>query len=735
MRRAGIAFFLCLLFTMALRGLAADNRKLSGYVRQLTAKPQAANGRALAAMADKHSTLTAFIHIDASCADEVCHQYGCKIYAQQGDIVIAGIPVDVVGALSEHSSVYRIEASPSASLTMDTTAIVVGADRLYNPPTLLLPHSFTGQGVVVGVMDIGFDLTHPNFYDQTATNYRIGAFWDQLSRDTIDSILPVGRDFVGYDAVREHLHSTDGLMQTHGTHTLGIAAGSGYQSPYRGIAFEADLCLVSNVVSDDIEFIDPADYYKYTSATDALGFKYIFDYADRQGKPCVASFSEGYPPYLDEDDALFSAFLDSLTAKPGHIIVASAGNEGVAQTYMEKPKGIEAAGAFLQVPTSNALYRLKADGPFCLTVYAYDEEKTTREMQFHSTALQYDSLLCDTFAIGNDACIVTVDGYPSCFGPDTIYTIEFAANKPLSQLPYMAMVIKGTDCHAELYGNSTYALTSRSADLRWNAAETSHNIHAPACFPSVICVGSTVHRTGFINYKGQYRDYSNGRTIGMRSPYSSTGPAMNGILKPDVMAPGDNVISSYSSYYLETNPNANDIKSDVEHFLFGERTYAWNANTGTSMACPVAAGVIALWLQAKPDLTTQEVLETLSKTCRQPDSSLPYPNMEYGYGEIDAYHGLLYLLGIDKIEGVSHHQPQSLHINIQDGVLHLQTDRQLSAPIRINIYNLSGVTVYQTTIQPNNLQTTLPPLPAGMYAVQTDCDIPGYRGSQICIIK
>lgn len=47
-----------------------------------------------------------------------------------------------------------------------------------------------------------------------------------------------------------------------------------------------------------------------------------------------------------------------------------------------------------------------------------------------------------------------------------------------------------------------------------------------------------------------------------------------------------------------TAPEAGDIRSDVAHFAFNGRTYAWNSNTGTSMATPVVAGAIALWLQA-----------------------------------------------------------------------------------------------------------------------------------------
>ena len=98
----------------------------------------------------------------------------------------------------------------------------------------------------------------------------------QLSRDTIGSTLYVGRDYVGRDALLKLEHPIDGETQTHGTHTAGIAAGSGAErkgvvSPYRGMACDADLVLVDNA-ADNASLIDPKDYYKFTYATDALGF-------------------------------------------------------------------------------------------------------------------------------------------------------------------------------------------------------------------------------------------------------------------------------------------------------------------------------------------------------------------------------------------------------------------------------------------------------------------------------
>ena len=91
----------------------------------------------------------------------------------------------------------------------------------------------------------------------------------KLSKDTLNSILPVGREYRGRSELLKIGHPLDGLTQTHGTHTAGIAAGSGAEgadkkSPYRGIAYEADIVMVANAAGDNIALIDRKDYYKYT---------------------------------------------------------------------------------------------------------------------------------------------------------------------------------------------------------------------------------------------------------------------------------------------------------------------------------------------------------------------------------------------------------------------------------------------------------------------------------------
>ena len=101
--------------------------------------------------------------------------------------------------------------------------------------------------------------------------------------------------------------------------------------------------------------------------------------------------------------------------------------------------------------------------------------------------------------------------------------------------------------------------------------------------------------TEFTNYQGD-TFVTNSKGRGQRTDYSAVGPTLDGRTKPDVMAPGTNIISSYSSYYMEANPDARDLLSSVKLFDFGGRTYPWTSNAGTSMSAPVVGGAIALWL-------------------------------------------------------------------------------------------------------------------------------------------
>lgn len=638
-----IRLIVSLLFIFTSLGIFAQRpryEKMSSFVREAMASALATKQFTRSQSDDR--LLTAFVRIDGNAA-EVLRQYGCKELARVGDISIAAIPLSSLGTLSCGRQVKRIETGRRCSIQMDTTRIVVNAEKVYTGEGL--PQSYTGRGVVVGVQDIGFDLTHPNFYSADMSKYRIKALWDQLSRDTIGSTLYVGRDYVGREALLELGHPIDGETQTHGTHTAGIAAGSGAEgngdvSPYRGMACDADLVLVDNA-ADNASLIDPKDYYKFTYATDALGFKYIFDYAERMHQPCVINFSEGSSQDFHGYDQLYYELLAKLIG-PGRIIVSSAGNDGARNSYIHKNIGKERAGAFIMGNEKRFSCTAKSKQTFTFRVSVYDNVVSPQIVDISTVNVcnAQDSLLTDSLLVGGKKYKWRVLAYPNSYDTsETAYDFQLSSPSKLGDSPQVSLQVMGRDADIELYRMSGY-MFPHSLDPVLDAGDCRYTIFSPSSSPDVICVGSTSYRTQFVNYLGEKKVYDSGQK-GIRSAFSAMGPTLDGRIKPDVMAPGQNIISSYSTFFINNPKNVNaSVKSDVRHFKYNDRTYAWNANAGTSMSAPVVTGAIALWLQADPTLTPADCLEIFAKTCSHYDTSLSYPNNLYGYGQIDVAAGL-----------------------------------------------------------------------------------------------
>ena len=751
--------------------------KMSAYVRQIASNPAALDipqdGKGITRAdgdTQRPIMLCTLVKVEATEAEDVFSRHECQSLAHWGDIHIVMMPLKNLRALAAEKAVARIETSPSATATMDSTAMLINTLPVYAGQGL--PQAYTGQGIIMGLVDIGFDLTHPNFFSPDMSKYRINRIWDQIAPDsTGTSTMPVGREIVGEEQLLSYGRSYDGLIQTHGTHTLGIAAGSGcdpwhmpaedgsirQDSLYRGIAWESDICLVANATSDDISLIDSTDYYKYTTATDLLAFKYVFDYAAAQHRPCVLSFSEGSPQYFDDDQQLYYAVLDSLTG-PGRIMVASAGNRGLIPTYLNKPRGKASAGGYLRSSSNDALvaFRSRDDYSVRMTVYADMEHPDVLLLNplsafRDSTKLAPDSL---TGEIIYTDSLLAVDGtyvykmarYASTFNEqDTI--CEMLITSPFdfgNGRVRVSLEVLGEDAAVECFVIQDKFMTPSGNYPDLNDGELTHSVMSPGSAPSVICVGSTCYRKSYLNFRQvtKVNDYGEN---GFWSTYSSVGPTIDGRTKPDVLAPGTNIISSFSSYYYENNNFASGITATVKFFEQNGRKYLWTSDMGTSMATPVVAGAIALWLQACPTLTPEDVMDALAATSKQPDTSLSYPNNYYGYGIIDVYYGLLHVLGLSGITDISHTQPSAVQVRPgANGTLKLTLSGN-ERPDHIKLYDLSGRMVWQTALSSAASTTTdngtavltvrPPALPKAVYAIQLHGPSSATHGSTLVRIE
>lgn len=183
----------------------------------------------------------------------------------------------------------------------------------------------------------------------------------------------------------------------------------------------------------------------------------------------------------------------------------------------------------------------------------------------------------------------------------------------LGYLDYDPEGIGGPDWTWEdMNGNTT--LITRAADMAVgkgivvvNSAgndgfNASHNtLNAPADGDSVLTIGAA-------------------NTNGTRAGFSSVGPTTSipPRIKPDVMAQG--VAVRCASW------------TDSTQYIYSQ---------GTSLACPLAAGVAALLLHAKPDATPIQVMNAIRSTANNANS----PDNLVGWGLIDAVAAINYLIG------------------------------------------------------------------------------------------
>ena len=663
---------------------------------------------------------TAFVRFEGD-PREVADQYDCTVLASFGDLAIVEIPLSSIAPLSLDGRVRRIEAGRRAKTLMDTVVVCSNIQPVYDAESPL-DQAFTGKGVLVGCMDVGIDFTHPNFYSPDMSEYRVRRYWDQLSTDTIGSRMNVGRDYTSEEEILALGHSTDASLTSHGTHTTGTAAGGGYVSPYRGVAYEADICLVSNVLSDNVELIDSADYYKYTTATDALGLKYIFDYAEEIGEPCVINLSQGMYEDLAGESKLYEDFVDSLSG-PGRIIVCAAGNEGDYTQYFHKEKGTESMGA-IAYNAGNDLYaimRCNNAVPFEIRISINKVsdnivvESDTVSFDSDLALLAEDSVYYDYISTSQGDCGVGIAGYSSCYddGSEAYELLLYDITIPSSV--YIVVEIVGEEADVEYILQKGTILECRF-NSQVSSGEQGHNLFAPSTARQAICVGASAYRPGITLLSGTY--YSNDKgTDGTRSSFSSMGPTIDGRIKPDVMAPGVNVISSYSSFWTET-PD----KTQVAVTEYEGTEYSWNADSGTSMAAPVVTGILALWLEADPTLSPDDIKEVFGRTCSQPVDSLEYPNTIYGYGNIDAYAGLLDILGLSSGIAQIPAEKTSASIRVDGDYLYIYfpeeafSDRNLT----INIYSTDGKMLINQEVRPSSepCRIGISGLPSAVYAVK-----------------
>ena len=492
--------------------------------------------------------------------------------------------------------------------------------------------------MIIGIIDVqGFDFAHPDFLDAQG-NTRFLTIWDQGGdvRNSPDNAqFDYGAEFTqahlnaaikGAKAARvpatEIERQSQREPESHGTHVASIAAGN------RGVCPNANIAAVLiDIPPEDMD--RRRSFYDSTRLADAVD--YLVAFARKRRKPISINVSLGTNGHAHDMSSAINRWIDAVVNEPGVSIAVAAGNSGQARADTQDPNDygwlmgqIHASG---RIPKAGLNVELEwvvvGNGVLDISENEFElwygpQDRFT--VQLRPPGMDWLEEIEPGQFIENrqlpDGSFVSIynELYHSANGANTI---SIYLSPQLSQ-PAVIGVRAGTwlvrirgkevrdgGFHAWIERDDPQQIGPLGPKSMWrfpsffsdktNVDESS--VSSLACGERIVSVANLDETRRLINIS------------------SSQGPTRDGRSKPDVAAPGTNIVAAKGF------AGAKDL---------------WVSMTGTSMACPYVTGVVGLMLAVQPNLTAAQIRGILLRTSR------PLPGNDYnwrkdaGFGVLDA---------------------------------------------------------------------------------------------------
>ncbi|MDD7501258.1 MAG: S8 family serine peptidase, partial [Sodaliphilus sp.] len=193
----------------------------------------------------------------------------------------------------------------------------------------------------------------------------------------------------------------------------------------------------------------------------------------------------------------------------------------------------------------------------------------------------------------------------------------------------------GVEFDSWVTSENAYSWHPQVGDYKFVNGSDSCSMNDNVTGKNTISVGNYVGRNRYMSLSGKEM-YNSIYPEGSIYVQSSYGIAPNGESYPFVAAPGYFVVSAYNGYNYLAKPSTNTAYSK-ENPTTGRTDY-WGSMSGTSMSTPTVAGIVALWLQANPQLKVDDVKEIIRKSAYVDDDVRKAP-LQFGAGKINALGG------------------------------------------------------------------------------------------------
>ncbi|MBQ5980873.1 MAG: S8 family serine peptidase [Prevotella sp.] len=627
----------------------------------------------------------AYLKANAECPTKLLEQKGITVRFVVDNVAVLSVPLDKVAELENIDEILFAKADELQEMDNDAARSMSNSYPITDENAATsegLPQAYTGKGIVFGIIDGGIDFNHAAFRDKQGNTRIKRAVIFQSSDGSISPLV--------YNTPEEiQTLTTDLNSLSHGSHTLATAAGTELGNGYQGVAPEVDIMAVG--MGQTLSESNMAD-----------GIRRVAQYAAEVGKPCVISMSMGLANDLHDGSSLVCKTVKELTqdgTKPGIAVFISSGNLakyfGTVIQKLGEPRndGWQLKGILgNDINLSESASALPIYKGIKVIAYAADGKDFTAELkivniQTGEVISNLDGQLYDVDGLNPKPIQIAFTKFNDWAngkgGTSVIYRIHTNTNVQLNDRNYrLAVFVKGTTGQTITMLNSesnggehNFFIPDNFADQGYSAGNNALSCNSTVCDDAVISVGSAVSRNkwnyldaedGYVALLGVSAITGERPMLGDVSDFSSYCNADdNGKPRPTLIAPGQNIHSAFNwydiSYFNEgmgtVNQNATkmDLLPESEQvYMFGRKQW-YGTLGGTSMSTPHAAGIAALWMQAKPTLSVNEIKEVLMNTCL-PFSAAQCPSKDIaqsGYGMIDALAGLKYILSIDGIDAIS----------------------------------------------------------------------------------
>ncbi len=564
-------------------------------------------------------------------------------FLKRGNIAVAEIPLAQVKNLERPSGITEVaHVSLGEPLVAPTPRIAAGTPEAPSEHRWRFASEGDhrgGEGVLIGLIDVhGFDFAHQDFLDGDGKT-RFVRIWDQGGTVRASPAMRPGERGYGAEFRQDDLNAaiarakelgipayelepqSQMVQQSHGTHVASIAAGA------RGVCPNALIAgVLISLPAEDLE--RRTSFYDSTRIAHAVD--YLIDLANELWLPVSINISLGTNGHAHDASSAISRWIDSALAEPGRSVTVAAGNAG-----QETPRSAEDIGHMMgRIHTRGAILSRGLDNVIDWVVFGDGiSDLSENEMEIWYSPQ-------DRFAVE----VRPPDG--AWIGP--IAPGEYIENRllpgphggfisiynelyhPTNGANYIAIYLSPV-----LDPNGVVGVTPGVWQVRLRGLEVRDGTYhgwierddprrlsrlGPGeawSFPSFLgddsfVDESTVSSLGCGNWIISVANYDEpGSRINISS---SQGPTRDGRFKPDVAAPGTDIVAARG-------------------FVDGDDQ--WVAMTGTSMAAPFVAGIAGLMLSINRNLTAAQVLGIIQSTAR------PLPGADYtwrndaGFGIID----------------------------------------------------------------------------------------------------